>query len=144
MLVADGNGTPMACHLDSAQISELDLGPIALDKVSVRTKSGRVRKRPDKLIADKGYDARRFRKYVRNKGMKMCIPPQRRAGQYRKRGRPYKVDMAAYNTRWHIERAFAWVGNFRRLVVRYENILGIYQGFFHIACFIICLSVLLK
>lgn len=143
MLVAAGAGIPIACHLASAQISELDLAPVVLDKVAVRTESGRVRKRPEKLVADKGYDARRFRNYLRQKGVKGSIKPQRRVGQFRKRGRPYRVDDLAYRARWHVERAFAWIGNFRRLV-RYENILCVYQGFFHVACMLIALRTLLK
>jgi hypothetical protein len=41
--------------------------------------------------------------------------------------------------RWTVERTIAWLGNFRRLVVRYDRSLTIYQGFFHIACFMIVL-----
>jgi transposase len=33
----------------------------------------------------------------------------------------------------------AWLGNFRRLVVRYDPSLTIYGAFFHIACFMIVL-----
>jgi len=33
----------------------------------------------------------------------------------------------------------AWLGNFRRLVVRYDRSLTIYGAFFHIACFMIVL-----
>ncbi len=32
-----------------------------------------------------------------------------------------------------------WLGNFRRLVVRYDRSLQIYRAFFHIACFMIVL-----
>jgi transposase len=38
-----------------------------------------------------------------------------------------------------VERTFAWLGNFRRLVVRYERSLTIYNAFFHLACLIITL-----
>ena len=34
---------------------------------------------------------------------------------------------------------FAWLGNFRRLVVRYERHLCVYNAFFHVACLIITL-----
>jgi transposase len=33
----------------------------------------------------------------------------------------------------------AWLGNFRRLMVRYDRSLTIYGAFFHIACFMIVL-----
>ena len=43
-----------------------------------------------------------------------------------------------------VERTFAWLGNFRRLVVRYYRSLMIYRAFFHIACFMIVLRRVLK
>jgi transposase len=49
-----------------------------------------------------------------------------------------------YRRRWIVERPFAWLGNFRRLVVRYDRSLTIYQAFFHIACFMIVLRRVLK
>jgi hypothetical protein len=42
--------------------------------------------------------------------------------------------------RW---RAFAWIGNSRRLVVRYERQLHVYSAFFHLACTMIVLGALL-
>jgi len=48
-----------------------------------------------------------------------------------------------YRRRWKMERAFAWLGNFRRLVVRYERKLQIYTAFFHLACIVIVLRALL-
>ena len=49
-----------------------------------------------------------------------------------------------YKRRWTVERTFAWLGNFRRLVVRYDRSLTIYQALFHIACFMIVLRRVLK
>src|SRR2546425_540018 len=44
-----------------------------------------------------------------------------------------------FQRRWIVERTNAWLGNFRRLVVRYDRSLTIYRAFFHIACFMIVL-----
>src|SRR5438876_590453 len=49
-----------------------------------------------------------------------------------------------YRRRWKVERTFAWLGNFRHLVVRYDRSLTIYSAFFHIACFMIVLRRVLK
>jgi hypothetical protein len=43
------------------------------------------------------------------------------------------------NSGCEVERTNAWLGNFRRLVVRYDRALTIYGAFFHIACFMIVL-----
>ena len=49
-----------------------------------------------------------------------------------------------YKRRWIVERTFPWLGNFRRLAVRYDRSLTVYRGFFHIACFMIVLRRVLK
>jgi len=54
------------------------------------------------------------------------------------------IRLRRYKRRWIVERAFAWLGNYRRLAVRYDRSLTIYRGFFHIACFMIVLRRVLK
>jgi hypothetical protein len=44
-------------------------------------------------------------------------------------GRPLR----RYKRRWKVERLFAWLFNFRRLVVRYEYHAANFQGFVHLA-----------
>ena len=43
-----------------------------------------------------------------------------------------------------MERTFAWLGNFRRLVVRRERLAMMHEAFCILACIIICLRELLK
>ncbi len=45
-----------------------------------------------------------------------------------------------YKRRWKIERLFAWLTNFRRLVVRYERRVENYLGFVHLGCMVILMS----
>jgi len=59
--------------------------------------------------------------------------------QPKETGDPRRPSAAALQRRWIIERTNAWLGNFRRLVVRYDRSLTIYGAFFHIACFMIVL-----
>ena len=49
-----------------------------------------------------------------------------------------------YRRRWKSERTFAWLGNFRRLVVRYDRSTKNYEAFFPIACFMFTLRRVLK
>jgi hypothetical protein len=44
-----------------------------------------------------------------------------------------------YKRRWKIERLFAWLGNFRRLVVRYERDALNYLGFVQLGGILILL-----
>jgi transposase len=42
--------------------------------------------------------------------------------------------------RWIVERAFAWMARFRRLVARYERRAGIHLAFATLATALICLN----
>jgi transposase len=50
-------------------------------------------------------------------------------------GRPLR----RYRRRWKIERLFAWLQNFRRLLVRYEYHAENFLGFVHLGCMVILL-----
>jgi hypothetical protein len=53
-------------------------------------------------------------------------------------GRPLR----RYRRRYKVERLFAWLQNFRRLVVQYEYHLENFLGFFHLNCILILFEVL--
>jgi transposase len=141
MVVTDGNGLPLAVLLDSAQKAEIQLAQETLDLVWVpKNGPGRPKTRPKELVADRGYDSHAFRTYLRHRGIHPCIPE--RKGRKSHPGR--KPETSSYRLRWIVERTLAWLGNFRRLVVRYERHLSVYQGFFNLACIFILLNKLLQ
>jgi transposase len=122
MVVVDGNGLPLGFHLDSANKAEVKLAERTLDTVGVPRPRGRPKCRPDKLVADRAYDSGGFRAALRRRGIRMCIPPKRRPKNWRaKRGRPVVARKADYRLRYTVERSFAWLGNFRRLLIRWEH-----------------------
>jgi len=41
--------------------------------------------------------------------------------------------------RWVVERAFAWLHQFKRLRIRYERRADLHQGLLELACSLICL-----
>jgi len=49
-----------------------------------------------------------------------------------------------YRHRWVVERTFAWLHNFRRLVVRYERKAHLYFGFVLLAFLILLTNRILK
>jgi transposase len=93
--------------------------------------------RPKRLVCDKGYDSDGLReRLLSERGIELVCPHRR------SRKRPPLQDgrkLRRYRRRWKVERTFAWLANFRRLVVRYERSLKMYQAFFHVACLIITL-----
>jgi transposase len=70
--------------------------------------------RPDRLLADRGYDADRIRDQLRERGISPRIPRKRKPGTGRVR------DEQARH-RWPIERTNAWLHNHRRLTTRWER-----------------------
>jgi transposase len=143
MLVADGNGLPIGFCLISANCHEIKLAEPALQTVQVaRLTRGRPKQRPKELVADKAYDSKRFRRWLRSKRIKPTIPSyERRARKQPKRGRPPKAG-SGYAERWKVERTFAWLGNFRRHLVRHERYLSIFRAFFLLALILISLRYL--
>src|SRR5690606_16164529 len=100
---------------------------------------GRPRTRPKELVADKAYDSRSFRIWLRRRGIKPTIATIQRKSRKRRRGRPIRVG-EGYRRRWTIERCFGWMNNYRRLVVRYARYLLIYRAFSLIALIIWCVN----
>jgi transposase len=142
MVVVDGQGVPLASQLASASPAEVTLAEGTLRAISVPGRGpGRPRSRPRRVIADRGYDSDPLRGRLLQRGM-LLLSPHRR-----KRRRPSVNDgrmMRRYRKRWKVERTFAWLGNFRRLVVRYDRRLDMYRGFFHLACALITLRFIAK
>ena len=69
----------------------------------------------DKLLADKGYDADRFRAVIAEAGAEAVIPSNRA----RARAIPY--DKHVYKERNLVERCFNKIKHFRRIATRYEK-----------------------
>jgi transposase len=137
MVVVDGKGVPLGSRLESASPSEVKLVQGTLETIRVpRNGRGRPKSKPDRLIADKGYDCDWLRKSLALRGIELICPHRRN------RSLPKLQDgrsLRRYRRRWKVERTFAWLGNFRRLVVRYEHDIRMYRAFFHLACLIITL-----
>jgi transposase len=92
---------------------------------------GRSRFRPDKLHGDKAYDSRRSRASCRARSI---VP------RIARRGIESSERLGCY--RWVVERSFAWVHRFRRLVIRYERRADIHRGFLTLAAIAVCIRFL--
>ena len=91
---------------------------------------------PERLIGDKAYDSDRLdQSLMQNYGMEMIAPNKQNRKVATQDGRPLR----RYRKRWKIERLFAWLFNFRRLVVRYEYHAENFQGLVHLAAVLILL-----
>src|SRR5271156_4335746 len=129
MVVVDGRGLPLGNSLHSASPAEVKLAETTLATIRVGRshQAGRPRQKPLRVIADKAYDSDPLRKRLRRRGIELICPHKRN------RVRPATQDGRAlrrYKRRWIVERTNAWLGNFRRLVLRYDRSLTIYGAFF--------------
>lgn len=94
---------------------------------------------PERLVGDRAYDSDPLDEQLAEQGIQMIAPHRRnRVKPKTQDGRPLR----RYRRRWKVERLFAWLGNFRRLVVRYERHLENYLGFVHLGCIAILLRYL--
>jgi transposase len=129
MAMADRFGLPFAVCAASATPHEVTLVAPTLD-------SRFLADIPERLIGDRAYDADPLDEALAELGIEMIAPHRR--GRKRPKtqdGRPLR----RYKRRWKIERLFAWLGNCRRLIVRYERLALNYLGFVHLGCILILL-----
>jgi len=91
------------------------------------------------LIGDKAYDSDPLDKQLRaDFGVELISP--HKANRKRAKTQDGRK-LRRYKRRWKIERLFAWLQNFRRIVVRYEYHDGNYLGFVQLGCLLILLRV---
>lgn len=91
---------------------------------------------PARLIGDRAYDSDPLDAFLRELGIARIAPHRRN------RTKPPTQDGRALRRakrRWKVERLFAWLGTFRRLVGRYEYHAANYLGFVHLGCLLILL-----
>jgi len=131
--------------LTAGQVHEsTQLEPV-LDAIRVPRRRGRPRKRPGRLVADKGYSYRRCRRALRRRGIRHVIPERRdqraqRAAQGARGGRPPGFDRAAYRGRNAIERCINRLKQFRGLATRYEKRAVNYRALVVLAAIVIWLT----
>ena len=127
MAIADASGLPVALHVASASPHEV--------KLVKKTIRGRFTdKLPKRIIGDKAYDSDPLDRELEALGIEMIAP--HRSNRKRPKtqdGRPLR----RYRKRWKIERLFAWLQNFRRLVVRYEYYQKNFLGMLQLGCIVI-------
>ena len=93
-------------------------------------------RRPERLVPDKAFGSDKFRDRIAARGTYPVVPYRERAVSMRYGDRR---KLRRYKRRWKVERPFARLGNFRRLVVRYEHKHWLFRAFVHVACLLITL-----
>ena len=129
MAVADRTGLPVAVYTASAAPHEVTL--VRRTVVERFTDD-----KPERLIGDKAYDSDPLDAELASLTIEMIAPhKENRKKSKTQDGRKLR----RYRRRWKVERLFAWLQNFRRILVRYEYHDDNYLGFVHLGCLLILL-----
>jgi transposase len=125
MAITDAAGLPVAAHVESASPHEVKLVEDTID-------SSFTQYAPDKLVGDKAYDSDKLdQQLLDDRGVEMVAPHRKgRKKPKTQDGRKLRCD----RRRWKVERLFAWLQNFRRLIVRYEYHVENFLAMVHLGC----------
>src|SRR5271157_3800421 len=121
--VAAANSLPVSVPVQSASPAECQL----VEEVLAGSFLDEL---PARLIGDKAYDSDRLDEKLEEAYGIELIAPNRGRRSKTQDGRPLR----RYKRRWKVERLFAWMHNFRRLVTRWEYHIENFLGFVHLAC----------
>ncbi len=131
MAIAAGNSVPLAVTIDSASPHESKL-------VDETLAGGFLDELAARLIGDKAYDSGPLDRHLEQEyGIEMIAPNRENRSQTQD-GRTLR----RYKRRWVVERMFAWLQWFRRLVTRYEFHAENFLGMVRLGCMKIMLRFL--
>jgi transposase len=125
--VADGSGLPVSIHAASARVHEVSLVQETLDQSFTYQWL-------EHLIGDKAYDSDPLDEQLAQEGIQMiALYRDNRTKASTQDGR----SLRRYRRRWRIERLFAWLQNYRRLIARHDYKIENLVGFVHLGCILI-------
>jgi transposase len=127
-LLVDATGIPLAFSVTGGNRNDITQLIPLLDAVpAVAGVRGRPRRRPDSLLADRAYDHDKYRRLVGQRGIEPMIA---------RRQTEHGSSLGCY--RWVIERTFAHLHQFKRLLVRYERRHDIHHALLALGCCVLC------
>jgi transposase len=130
MAIADRHGLPLAVHVASASPHETKLVEPTIERRFLA-------ETPERLIGDRAYDSDPLDAQIRERFGVQLVAPHHPA-RSRKATQDGRV-LRRYRRRWKIERLFAWLHNFRRVVIRWEYYPENFLGMVQLACAVILL-----
>ena len=130
MGLTDAFGLPIAACATSASPHEVKLVDDTLDACFLKNL-------PGKVIGDTAFDSDPLdKRLAQERGVELVAPHKN--NRVKSRTQDGRV-LRRYKKRWKVERLFAWLQNFRRLVVRYEYHLENFLAMIRLGCIVILL-----
>lgn len=113
----DAKGEPVNCILSEGQAADITYAQALIEGLPAQA-----------VLADKGYDADHFVRYLEEHDMKAVIPP--RANRLEQRD----YDRDLYKNRNLVERFFGRIKHFRRVATRYEKLARNFLSMITVVC----------
>jgi transposase len=124
MVIADATGLPLAVHAASASPHEVTLVEATLAQTLTVGQ-------PRRLIGDRAYDSDPLDQRLAVQGIALIAP--HRSNRSKPRTQDERV-LRRYRRRWKIERLFAWLNKYKRVMVRWDRFVDHFIAFVHLAC----------
>ena len=134
-----GESLPLGVQLAAANEGEPSLAQPTVEEVAKLVGDDRTRW-PKRIIADKAYDSDELRAAFAGVDTQL-LAPHRSNRTAKSRSNDGRC-MRRYRRRWVVERFFAWLGGFRKLIVRHERHSLMYRAFVHLACALVSMRAL--
>jgi transposase len=133
-VLSERGGLPLSVAVSAANTNDAEaLKPLVMAIPAIKSRRGPRRRKPGKLHADKAYDHKDLRTWVRQQGITVRIA---RKG--------IETSQKLGKHRWVIERTIAWLTGYRRLTMRYERKAHHFLAFLTLAATITCYKKLAK
>jgi transposase len=127
-LICDGGGIPLKVLTTGGNVNDVSMALDLVDGiVPVAGRPGRPRRRPDALLADKGYDSDRVRCELTRRRIVPVIS-----------SRGTKGIQGLGKLRYVVEQTLALLHQFKRLAVRFERHLDLHDALVSLACALLC------
>ena len=97
----------------------------------IASRQHRRRRKPRKLVGDKGYSVPRIRDWLRAQGIEPVIPHP--DNEHARRDPSVRFDRGAYRQRHVIEQCVGWLKELRRIGTRFEKLAVHFHAMLHLA-----------
>jgi len=128
MLLSEAHGLPISVTIESASPHEVKL-------VNATLEMRFLQELPERILGDRAYDSDPLDQELAKRGIVLIAPHRSNRTTPTQDGRALR----RYRRRWKVERVFAWLHNFRRIVTRWEYKSENYLAFIHLACILMLL-----
>lgn len=126
MAITDSAGLPISLCTASASLHERKFVKALIEQPLTEGK-------PERLIGDKAYDSDPLDHECMDLGVAMIAPHRANRKNQTHDGRALR----RYKRRWKVERLFAWLQNYRRLITRFEYHVENFLALLKLAAFMI-------